>query len=151
MDQFNSFMSGSALNTLVGTGDRSTLMMVLQAQSAILAGGGDFTPTPSPLVAAPVQTAEEQASSLATAKGQVSGSCSGYCTLKMMWYGCTIGYHSERTRFNSTSRPGWISSLLSLASCLQDFESSAQWSDYINSNKAEGCIHITDELNLVGN
>ena len=90
MDQFNSFMSGSALNTLVGTGDRSTLMMVLQAQSAILAGGGDFTPTPSPLVAAPVQTAEEQASSLATAKGQVSGSCSGNCTLKMMWYGCTL-------------------------------------------------------------
>ena len=90
MEQFNSFMSGSALNTLVGTGDRSTLMMVLQAQSAILAGGGDFTPTPSPLVAPPVQSAEEQASSLATAKGQVSASFSGVCTLKLMWHGVVL-------------------------------------------------------------
>jgi hypothetical protein len=71
MDQFNAFMSGSSIDTLVGTGDRSSLMMVLQAQSAILADGGDFTPTPSPLVPAPVQTAEEAASSLAIAKGQV--------------------------------------------------------------------------------
>ena len=72
MDQFNAFMSGSSLATLVGTGDRSSLMMVLQAQSAIMAGGGNFTPAPSPLVPAPVQTADELASSLAVAKGQVS-------------------------------------------------------------------------------
>ena len=134
MDQFNSFMSGSALNTLVGTGDRSTLMMVLQAQSAILAGGGDFTPTPSPLVAAPVQTAEEQASSLATAKGQVSGSFSGSCTLKMMWYGCTLGYFFGGPRLRFAPRPGCISSLLSFLPICRTSKTKLG---------SGGCIHLS--------
>jgi hypothetical protein len=50
---------------------RSTLMMVLQAQSGIAAGSTDMGPTPSPLIPAPALTPDELANQLAISKGQV--------------------------------------------------------------------------------
>jgi hypothetical protein len=50
---------------------RSTLMMVLQAQSGLLADSTDIGPTPSPLIPAPVLSADDLASQLAISKGQV--------------------------------------------------------------------------------
>ena len=46
-------------------------MMVLQAQSGVLAESTDVGPTPSPLVPAPPMSADELASQLAVSKGQV--------------------------------------------------------------------------------
>ena len=50
---------------------RSTLMMVLQAQSGVIADSPDVGPTPSPLVPPPVLSPDEAASQLAVSKGQV--------------------------------------------------------------------------------